>query len=275
MTIAQIIENLTEKHVALDPAEPTVDGVICGDISAECTGIVLTCAPTAEVIQKAADIGSNLIICHEPTFFYGYDETDWLEGTNVYEAKRELIEKYHMVIFRDHDRTHSEQPDMIYYGIVKKLGWENYKVNEGFFPVAEFTVPQTTLEQLGYEVAQKLNIDGLRVVGDLNMPVRNVALMAHFLGHEEDKTGILGIDRNDYDVVIPLEIIDWTITEYIMDSTALGHPRGMLNVGHFNLEEAGVEMMADWIRSEIVGQAVPVTFIQSGNMYRWLERPKQ
>ena len=62
MTIAQIIENLTEKHVALDPAEPTVDGVICGDISAECTGIVLTCAPTAEVIQKAADIGSNFFM---------------------------------------------------------------------------------------------------------------------------------------------------------------------------------------------------------------------
>ena len=52
MTIAQIIENLTEKHVALDPAEPTVDGVICGDISAECTGIVLTCAPTAESHTK-------------------------------------------------------------------------------------------------------------------------------------------------------------------------------------------------------------------------------
>lgn len=269
MTIAEVIRVLEEKHTSIDNVERTCDGIICGDINQECRGIVLTCCATAELIKKAAELGYNMIICHEPTFYHGYDEQEWLQKTFIYEKKKELIEKYGIVIYRDHDRVHAEEADMIYSGIVKTLGWEAYALDNKFFPSSGYEIPETTLGELGCYVADKLGIDGMRIVGDSEMKVRKVGLTAHFSGGQADQDCIQEIEKNDYDVVIPLEIVDWTITEYLIDSTALGRPRGMLNAGHFNLEEPGMMAMQEWV-SEAIGQTIPVVFIQWANAYKWI-----
>lgn len=269
MKIIEMIRRIEEKHVKLPRGVRTCDGVIYGDTNQECTGMLLTCCPSAEMIQKAVSLQCNMIFCHEPTFYHGWDETDWLQDNSIYQKKKAFLDEHKIVIYRDHDRVHQEQPDMIFSGIVRKLGWENYAVSEKFFPSSKYVIPETTLGKLAVYVCNKMGISGIRILGDPEMKVRSVGLMAHFLGGPDDEKGIRDIEENDYDVIIPGEIVDWTIGEYIQDSNALGRKRGMLNVGYFNLEEPGMEMMEEWL-NEVLEYQVPVTFARSGNQYGWI-----
>lgn len=270
MTIAEMIKNLEKSHVSITDIQKTCDGVICGDTDRECKGIAVTCCSTAAVIKKAADLECNLLITHEPTFYHGYDRTEEIQSTPILEAKTQLIRDTGMVIYRDHDRVHREVPDMVYAGIVKSLGWESYASDKEMFPISGYQIPETTLGKLGRLLGEKLGIDGMRMVGDPDMKVRKVGLTAHFLGGAEDQQCIRRIEEGEYDVVIPLETVDWTIVEYIMDCNVLGKQKGLLLPGHFNLEEAGMQVIAQWIRN-IAGVAAPVKFISSGNMYRWAD----
>ena len=46
--------------------------------------------------------------------------------------------------------------------------------------------------------------------------------------------------------------------------------RDRLNPGHFNWEEPGMEYMAQWL-PQVIDNAVPVTFVQAGNQFTWLD----
>ena len=63
---------------------PTVDTYKSGNPQQVCRGIVTTFLATTEVIQKTADLGANLIITHEPTYYNHLDETEWLQQDEVY-----------------------------------------------------------------------------------------------------------------------------------------------------------------------------------------------
>ena len=78
------------------------------------------------------------------------------------------------------------------------------------------------------------------------------------------------IEKNDLQVIIPGETVDWTVVEYVQDSLTLGKKRALLNPGHFNWEEPGMEYMAQWL-PQVIDNAVPVTFVQSGNQFTWLD----
>ena len=56
----------------------------------------------------------------------------------------------------------------------------------------------------------------------------------------------------------------------MVGSLTLGKKRALLNPGHFNWEEPGMEYMAQWL-PQVIDNAVPVTFVQSGNQFTWLD----
>ena len=85
-TIQEVIDAII-KEIPGGPLEDTVDTVKIGDSSQSVRGIVTTFLATHEVIERAVELGANLIITHEPTFYGHRDETDWLEDDPVYEAK--------------------------------------------------------------------------------------------------------------------------------------------------------------------------------------------
>ncbi len=269
MTIKEIIAKMEAHHAPMDTSRPTCDGVIVGDADKECTGVVLTCCPSADVIRKAAEQGCNFIICHEPTFFDGIDDTSWLQENQVYLAKKELIEQTGMVIYRNHDHLHNDKPDGIFSGLTKLLGWEKYAANQEYMPGCCFQLPSTTVRGVAEQLARVMHIDGMRILGDPDMEVSRAGFTFHFGGGPMDRTGIDFIEANDMEVVIPGETVDWTIVEYVQDAITLGKKRALLTPGHFNWEEPGMEYMASWLSDEI-DHAVPVKFIQSGNRYSWL-----
>src|SRR5437868_5610173 len=65
LTVQQVID-LILKSIPGAPFKQTVDTIKAGDPSQKVTGIVTTMFATDEVIEKAAKLGANFIIAHEP-----------------------------------------------------------------------------------------------------------------------------------------------------------------------------------------------------------------
>lgn len=276
MKITEVIEKIVAYHPPLNENE-TRDVFKCGDPGAECTGVAVTCFASVKVIEQCVEKGINLIICHEPAFYSDKDDGSWLTGNRIYEQKRRLIDEHGIVIWRDHDHIHAgpesfgrASTDMIFYGIMKTLGWEKYLIGDIKKPLL-YCLPETTAGELAMELSGKLGLNGARLIGDPDAKVQKVFIAEHINGREADKEKIMRADSEDYDVLIPLETVDWTILEYVTDSSQLGRSRAVISLGHFNFEEAGMKYMADWL-PELLGGAVNVEFIQSGDIYSYITR---
>ena len=274
MKISEIIAKLREFHPQIDE-EKTCDIVKYGDPEQECTGIVTCCFASSDVLRKTAELGANFVITHEPLFWTHEDETDWLADSAIFAAKKKLLDDAGIVVWRDHDHIHGGKPsnnppaiDGIYYGIMKELGWDEYKLDYPNKPLV-FQFPERDATDLGLELKEKLNLNGIRIVGDPHAKVSRVFFCEHIKDHDwKEKEKIHKTDAEGIDAVIPLEMIDWSLAAFVRDSCQLGRPRIMYNVGHFNFEELGMKYMVKYL-PQIVGD-VPVHYIQSGDSFNYI-----
>jgi putative NIF3 family GTP cyclohydrolase 1 type 2 len=266
MTIQQVIDAILSYHPKIERPE-TCDGFKCGNPSDECRGIVTTCMPTVEVIRKTAELGYNLIICHEPSFYSHMDKTDWLEGkVGVYDEKLKLLNDNGIAIWRDHDHIHAHKPDGIFYGVMKELGWDEYLTEDPDRP-RYFKLPKTTVRELARFLKEKLQLNAVRVIGNVDAEITTVAFGGHVYPPvpEQNATNLL----NTVDVLIPGELIDWTVTSYARDAVQLGKNKAILHIGHFNSEELGMKYAATWIM-KLIDPSIPVEFVRSGDPYQYV-----
>ena len=284
MTIREVVEKILEYHPHL-PDYHGCDDFKCGDPDRECTGIVTALTPNIHVIRKAIEAGANLIIVHEPTFYTSADEPGWFEDfpNSVYEEKRKLLDDNGIVVWRDHDHLHFHRPDGIFTGVLKYLGWEKYasvEFGKGN-PFAHFIVSlpmPVSLGRLCDHLREKIGLNGLRYIGDPEAMVSRLAIVGHLYpmqmrqaeGERPVEYGVKIIKELEekVDVILPGEVIDWTVLSYVRDACELGRNKAMINLGHFNWEELGMKYAKDWL-SELLGGAVEVTYVPSGDMYRF------
>lgn len=277
MKISVVIEKLKNYFRGGDGIHPETmpDGVLYGTTDRECTGIVTAQWPSVEVIKKAKELGANLIITHERLFWNHGEHTDWLaeDKNKTYLGKRKLLESSDITIWRCHDYVHSGIPlqdgsycDGIFYGLVKELGWEQYLVKNSEM-VVELNLPETTVEEVAKYVIKKLKLRGSRVLGNPHNKVTKVAIPFHVMGEARKEISF----ANDHNVSLYLtaELIDYTLSEYVRDSSQLNFDKSILALGHFNLEEPGMNYMATYI-PKAIGEAVPCQFVKSGDMYHYV-----
>ena len=112
MLISQLIEEL-------DVYPNDCDTVKFGNPNQEITGIVVTMWATPNVIRRAVELGANLIITHEPTF---YTDDENPRDNAVEQAKLALINETGVVIYRYHTIMHMFKPDLIPTGAFYYLG---------------------------------------------------------------------------------------------------------------------------------------------------------
>jgi len=281
MQIIDVILKMKKYHRGISAnGEPideskTRDKILYGNPHKECTGIVTTCWATVDVIRKAHELGANLIICHEALFWNRGDHTDWLleEGNKTFLGKKKLLDETGIVVWRDHDYIHSGIPyqgkwvDGIFTGVMKELGWEDYLICDPSRPML-FEFPEvTTAEAVARQWIEKFNLNGMKLVGDKHAPVKKVWICGHIMENNNDS--ITKIDKENIDLAIALELIDYTTSEYIRDSGMLGMPKAILAMGHFNNEEPGMKYMVNYIE-EALGESIPCQFVQSGDMYEFV-----
>ena len=259
MTIQQVIDLIIGKCVA-KPLQQTVDTFKTGDPSQSVRGIVTTFLATCEVIEKTVQLGANLIITHEPTFYSHLDQTDWLKNDPVYVSKRRLIDEHDIVIWRFHDYWHMHKPDGIMTGVLKELGWESY-ADPGRNNLC--TVPAMPLRNLVALLKEKLGAKSVQVVGDVEMQCRRVAFL---VGAAGGRMQMLSLASPDVDVVVVGEINEWETSEYARDAVRQKKNKALIILGHANSEEPGMKYLAEWLRPMF--PAIGITFVPAGDPFR-------
>jgi putative NIF3 family GTP cyclohydrolase 1 type 2 len=246
--------------------EKTCDQLIEGGWNKRVTGVVTTFMATIDVILRAADMGYNLIITHEPTYFTGRDTTDWLKDDPVYLRKKSLIDESGISIWRYHDHMHTGKEDLIYDGLLKQMGWLEYRNRDIELPHC-YTIPRTTvLELIGF-LKETLGMKVIRVVGNPEIECSRVGILVGGgslgLGREEMPARLMHDEQ--LEVLICGEITEWTLCAYVRDAAALGFNKVMLIVGHERSEEPGMDKLTDLLQPLLKG--IPVHFIDSGEPF--------
>ena len=181
MTVKELVDKIIEKTgVTPLPEEKTSDHLMTGSWDMEVKGVVSTFMATVDVIRQAIDLGANFIITHEPTWFSGADDTEWLSDDPVYLEKKKLVKEHNIAIWRFHDHMHMSHEDGIYRGFDEELDWAKYRVagtgELGWFG-AIYELPETTLEELAHFFQKKMDMKVVQLVGDPKMPVKRVSVL--------------------------------------------------------------------------------------------------
>lgn len=285
MKINSVIKQIKEYYRGLDffgnPIDEakTRDQILFGDANQECTGIITTCYCSMKVIQQAKLRHANLIICHESAFWNRGTTSEKLEKNETLVEKKRQLADSGIVVWRNHDYIHSGMPlepklytDGIFYGFMKIMGWEQYMISSIDRPMV-YDVPEQTAKELGEEIITKLHLQGIKVVGDPAIKIKRVMITEHILG-EQDHRIIERIEENQVDCVIALECIDFTVASYIKDSAEQGRNKILLAVGHFNVEEPGMNYLASQLPT-MLQEEIPAHFVQSGDMYNFIVTSQQ
>ncbi len=258
LTAGQVIERI-QKNVGVAWRAETVDKIIFGGPDIAVKGIATTMMATLDVVQRAAAMGRNFIVTHEPTFWEHQDTTTALPGDALVEYKSRFMRDNNVVVFRFHDHWHARRPDGIATGMMQELGWEKYAVPEGR---NRFVLPPMTLAALAAEVKTRLKAASLRVVGD---PKSQVSRVVGQWGYNDRAGGIRALSREDVDVLICGEAREWEVVEYAQDQIASGKKKGLIVIGHVASEQAGMKYCAAWLKEFI--KEVPIDFVPAAEPF--------
>lgn len=260
LTARQVIERI-RKNVGVAWLSQTVDTFKAGDPDTPVTGIAVTMMATYDVLQRAAAAGDNLIVTHEPTFYGHLDQTADLAKENdpVLATKQAFIEKHHLVVWRFHDHWHARTPDGIQTGMIRALGWEKFQNPDNNHL---FVIPETTLDSLASGIKQSLSIRTLRVVGNPAMRVTKLALNPGYPGFPGERHML---QRDDVEVLVMGEGLEWETIEYGADAAAEGKHKALIILGHIPSEQAGMEDCAHWLKGFVT--EVPVEFIATAEPF--------
>jgi putative NIF3 family GTP cyclohydrolase 1 type 2 len=257
-------EAAIRKIIAATGATPppnTVDTIKGGDPNTVVTGVATTFLDTYQVLEKAVADGKNLIVTHEPTFYNHPDDMTVLGDDPVQVQKLAYIKEHHLVVWRFHDTWHLRQPDGILEGVIDEFGWKQYQSSAD---PHLFTLPPTTLTQLAATLRAKAGSHLMRVIGDPNMPVTQVALLPGASGLTRQ---VKMLERDDVQVLVAGEASEWETVEYARDASAQGRHKALILLGHEVSEEAGMRYCAQWLKDILPG--IPIEYIRAGEPY-WM-----
>ncbi|MBR4551866.1 MAG: Nif3-like dinuclear metal center hexameric protein, partial [Oscillospiraceae bacterium] len=282
----EVIERILAYHPVL-PDYHGCDDFKCGNPEDECTGVVSAMAATVNVVKKAVECGANLIVVHEPTNYTSMDRAGWTEDfpNEVYAEKERIMKEHGIAVWRDHDHMHFHDPDGIFTGVLKYMGWQEYaSVDRSMGMFAHFLVelPEAvTLGKLMKDLRRTIGTSGIRYIGREDMTVKKLAVVGHLYpmpSREKNKAGdpkeysveiIRYFEEQNVDVILPGETIDWTVLSYVRDAVQLGQNKAVITLGHFNWEELGMRYTAEWL-SELLDGALKVSYVPTEDMFSYM-----
>lgn len=262
ITVDTVIRRLTEPA---GPLESTADTLKSGRPDAEVRKVAVMFLATYTLIKRAIDAGADMIVTHEPTYYFHTDQHDWGAGDPVFEQKRALIEQSGIAIFRLHDYIHRYTPDGILAGMVQQLDWEAYtqpEQNNVFsFPPNE----RHTVGTVAAHLKTRLGVDSLQIVGQPDMSVVRFGLLPGATGGRR-QIGLL--QDGGIDLLIVGEINEWETSEYVRDANDMGLRKALIVIGHQKSEEAGMITVVETLRQSF--PSLPVEFMAGPAAAAWI-----
>jgi putative NIF3 family GTP cyclohydrolase 1 type 2 len=274
---AQEVADRIRKNIGGDWKPDTVDTFKAGDPSTAVTRIVTTSLASLRVLNRAVNSGANLIITCEPTFYskadtptppvrrpFGQPADAPLPPPApdpVFLAKDTFLKKHNLVVFRLSDHWRLRNPDPFAQGLADTLGWSKLAGD-----AKHISIPETSLEALVAHTKKALNSrGGLRVVGDPQLRVREVALLPGSTPIQASIAALPGVDA-----IIAGEVREWESVEYVRDTNDLGGKKALILTGRIVSEDPGMDLCAHWLKT--IAPEVASTWISAGDPY-W--RPSQ
>ena len=111
-----------------------------------------------------------------------------------------------------------------------------------------------------------LNLNGAKIIGDPDRIVSRISVPFHIFGDANPM--ITMADEGKTDCFLSMELIDYTLTEYVRDSAMTGTGPVIIGIGHFNLEEPVMRYMVP--RPDTMQSEMPIRvflYMQSGDNY--------
>ena len=252
LTAGEVVGRIREQ-VGLPWREKTVDQIVAGDENTLVQGIASTMMATLDVVERAITAGKNMIVTHETPFYLHQDQTDDIKNDATYQYKLDFIRRHNVAIFHFHDHWHARKPDGIATGMMQELGWQKNADPEN---PKRFTFSGEPLAHFCQNIQSRLKARTMRVVGNPNMPVKNV--LASW-GYVSRIPGIPMFARPDVDVFICGETREWELVEYAQDSITAGNQKALILLGHVLSEQGGMLYCTEWLKGFI--PEVPIEFI--------------
>lgn len=240
------------------------DRIIAGDPLTPVTGIATVAMATFDALKAAAAARANLILTADATFWGDTDSVTGLEGNATFTAKRDFIRANNLVVCRIADHLFDAAPNPVRIGMARQLGWE--ETGQGG-QAARFRLAPTTLLQLSQLLQARLGAQTLRVIGDLALPVRDVAAI---WGRATQMPAIRAL-RSDIDVLLVGYTFEWEAVLYAQDQVAIGLKKGLILLGQVPSLQGGMKYFAEWLGGQVT--EVPVRHIPVIETWWNLDRP--
>jgi len=243
-----------------DP-NPTDDRIIFGDRAVPVTGIATCFFASIDVLRRAKAAGLNYVIPHEASFFERYDdfaESALLDNDPVIGAKQRYLTQAGMVIQRMHSHAHSRPGDVIMTGLLRQLGWEQYRLaDKPGMPWLE--LPPASALEVGRHIKRSLGRRTLRMFGDPMRQIRTISVSAGMPGENAQIQQL----ESGADAVFLGEVREPEVLGYAQDMAAT-RPITVFLAGHTN-EDAGMGVLADWLKT--VFPQLPVKWLPTVDPY--------
>lgn len=236
----------------------TVDTWKAGDPQSEVTGIAVAWMSYTWALERAAELGCNLLITHEPTFYHHSDSNPEILAWPECTAKREKIEALGLTILRCHDLW-DQLPDI---GMPdawgKKLGLGQPIAGEGYFRV--YAGQGRTARQIAGDLAEHvadLGQPGVQLIGHLDRVIHRIVL----------GTGAITPYRQMLLRYAPDLVIcsDDGVTYWRDGAHAIDNGHTILVFHHHVTEDYGMELLANHLAGKFL--TAPVHFIRQKCMY--------
>jgi len=261
MRIREVVEALTLPGGG--PAH-TVDGLLTGDPERETTGIAVCYMPTLSVIDRAAELGANLIVAHEGLYYAHRAEDEAAErGSPIRLEKTRRLASRGLAVYRCHDYWHRAEPDGVTEGLVQALGWSPYVLKR--LPEATILrLPPAPLLEIAEAAKRLLGVPYLRAMGSPDTVIRKIGVLAGYRGG--GRTAIPLFERENLDLVVYGEGPEWETPEYARDVLYWGSRKALLVLGHGESEEPGMASLAARLSARF--PSVPVHYLKETPLFQ-------
>lgn len=238
--------------------ETTCDHVICGDENKEISKVAVCFKMTARVLDEAIAMGADMIITHEPTFAISDNEAD----ASFHEKKKwKILKDSKIVLFRFHDHAHDRPVDYIHEGFIRDIGLKIKKKypNESLGVARYKLASKITPRELGRNIEKLLDVEFVRVVGNLDTPIDHICLGLGSVGFKQ----VQCLFDPGCDLFITGEVGEVRICEYVRDAHYYGKEKSVMLLGHYSAEYSGMRLLAEELNETLI----PAQYIDSTEVY--------
>lgn len=235
-----------------------VDGFRAGDSDVEITGIVVAARASTQVLQKAVELGANLVISRAP-FLGDSMDRPVARPEPALADKIDLIAKNRLVVLRLQDARTAPPGVDIATALPRAIGLAEGRKDGNLADGHIYAAAPASVRDYVRRIKAALPTQAVRLVGDPDMSVSGIAV-AGPVSRPNALNALVA--RSDVNLVIAGEVHETETTPFVMDAIALGQRKALVLIGAIAMEEPPARATAEWLKTIT---SKPVTYVPAGD----------